>query len=445
MKAEKQRAEPTKHEEAIRMGPSPPRYLEDSVMVEKLTYEELQQRVQKLEKCCDDCKIGEEDYLKAKKLESIAALSGGIAHDYNNLLTAIIGNISLAQTYLDPHDKASTLLGEAYAASMVAKDLTQKLITFSRGGAPIKKIASLHPLIHRATDFSLSGSNVKCEFQIPDNLWTVEVDENQIGQAIYNLVINAREAMPGGGALRVTAENVDTPAKGLGLENGRYVKISFKDRGEGISREILDRIFDPYFSTKEMGAEKGLGLGLSICHSIIQGHEGAVEVESQEGVGTTFRIYLPASEAEVPEAKAKKACINTPSVYAKGRILVMDDEKMIRDLAGELLARLGYEAGFASDGLEAIRLYKEARDTGNPFNAVVLDLTVRGGMGGKATIEKLLKIDPDVRGVVSSGYSDDPVMTDFGDYGFCGVVSKPYTLLELSETLNQVIGGGESI
>lgn len=413
-------------------------------MVEKLSYEELQQRIQELEKACDDRRIAEEELLKARKLESIAALSGGIAHDYNNLLTAIIGNISLAQTYLDPNDKPYTLLGEAYAASMLARDLTQKLITFSKGGAPIRKAASLHPLIHRATDFSLSGSNVKCDFCVPNDLWSVEVDENQIGQAIYNLVMNAREAMPDGGALRVTAENVDTPKRTLGLKNGRYVKISFKDEGEGISKENLDRIFDPYFSTKEKGAEKGMGLGLSISHSIIQGHDGEVEVASQEGVGTTFSIYLPASEADTPEAKSGETIVKALCVSKKGRVLVMDDEKMIRDLAGELLSRLGYEVGFARDGLEAIRLYKEARDAGSPFNAVVLDLTVRGGMGGKEAIEKLLKIDPDARGIVSSGYSDDPVMTDFGHYGFCGVVSKPYTVLELSEALNQVMGEGES-
>ena len=267
-------------------------------MVKKSTYEELQQKVKQLEKELSERKVTEEELLKAKKLESIAALSGGIAHDYNNLLTSIMGNISLAQTYLEHDDKIYGLLNEAQHASILAKALTRKLITFSRGGAPIKKIVPILPLVKRATEFSLSGSNIKCEFHIPDELWLVEIDETQIGQAIYNLVMNAREAMRDGGTIRVAAENVNITDGIPTLKEGKYVKISFNDEGIGIPKEHLKKIFDPYFSTKEMGTQKGMGLGLSICHSIIKGHSGDVDVESQKGAGATFNIYLPASPTE---------------------------------------------------------------------------------------------------------------------------------------------------
>lgn len=408
-------------------------------MKKKLTYEELLQKVKKLEKECTERQVIEEELIKAKKLESIAALSGGIAHDYNNLLTSILGNISLAQKYLRPEDKAFGLLNEAQHASMLAKDLTQKLIVFSKGGGPTKKIASLSPLVKRATEFSLSGSNVKCEFNIPDELWAVEIDETQIGQAIYNLIMNAREAMSDGGTIRVAAENVNITDEVLSLKNGSYAKISFEDEGVGIPKDHLGKIFNPYFSTKEMGTQKGMGLGLSICNSIIKGHGGDVGVTSQEGIGTTFSVYLPASGKEIPEVKTEKRHIEEKTVFGKGRILVMDDEKMIRDLAGEVLNHLGYQVGFSKDGSEAIKVYKEAMESGEPFDAVVLDLTVRGGMGGREAIRKLMKIDPNVIGIVSSGYSDDSVMTDFKNHGFSGVVAKPYTVPEVSETLNKVL------
>ena len=404
-------------------------------MPKSSTYKELQQKIKQLEKECGEHKVTEEELLKAKKLESIAALSGGIAHDYNNLLTSIMGNISLAQTYLEPHDKIFALLDEAQHASMLAKDLTQKLITFSKGGAPIKKTASISGLTKRATEFSLSGSNVKYEFHISEELWPVEIDETQIGQAMYNLVMNARDAMNNGGTIKVAAENVNITNAILTLKQGKYVKISFKDEGTGIPRKHLEKIFDPYFSTKEMGTQKGMGLGLSICHSIIKGHGGDVGVESQEGVGTTFSIYLPATDAKKPVEKPDKKSTKETPVSGNGRILVMDDEKMIRDLAGGILKHLGYEVEFSENGAEAIEVYKEAMESGEPFDAVVLDLTVRGGMGGKDAIRRLLEIDPEVIGIVSSGYSDNAVMTDFKKYGFRGVVAKPYSVREMSEMI----------
>jgi nitrogen-specific signal transduction histidine kinase len=378
---------------------------------------------------------------KARKLESIAALSGGIAHDYNNLLTVIIGNISLIQSYLHPDDVIFSLLDEVYEASMIAKSLTQKLITFSKGGEPLKEAASISPMVESATEFTLSGSNIKCEFTIPDNLHLVEIDKTQISQAIHNLVMNAREAMPDGGTIHVSAENYDITEKTQGLNSGQFVKISIQDQGVGIPSENLQKIFDPYFSTKQRGTQKGMGLGLSICHSIIKKHNGDVWVESETGLGTTVSILLPAFEGEIPEKKpeaAEKSTTEKP-VAGRCRILVMDDEKMIVNLSSKLLNRLGYETQFASDGSEAIEMYKKAMESGEPFNAVILDLTIRGGMGGKETIQNLIKIDPQVKGIVASGYSDDPVMKDYEKYGFKGVVVKPYSMHELSENLNWVL------
>jgi len=380
---------------------------------------------------------------KIRNLESIAALSGGIAHDYNNLLTVIIGNISLIQSYIEPDDMIGSLLEEALEASMTAKSLTQKLITFSRGGGPIMETASIAPLIKSATDFSLSGSNIKCEFSIPDNLWLVQIDKTQIGHVIHNLVMNAREAMPEGGIIKVAAENLNITDKthGLGsrLKKGKYVKISITDQGIGISKEILNKIFDPYFSTKDMGTQKGMGLGLSICHSIIKKHNGDISAESVTETGASLQFYLPASKETIVKQKPLEDPENAKIVLGKGRILVMDDEKMVIKIAGHILNRLGYDPSFSADGTQAIDMYKKAMDSQNPFDAVILDLTVRGGMGGKEAIKKLIEIDPKVKAIVSSGYSNNPVMTKYKDYGFSGVIAKPYNINELSKKLNEVL------
>jgi PAS domain S-box-containing protein len=381
----------------------------------------------------------EHELERTRQLESIAALSGGIAHDYNNLLTAIIGNISLAQTYLDPDDRVFLLLNQALTASKTAKDLTQKLITFSKGGSPDKKVAEVAKLVKSATEFTLSGSNLKCDFNFPDNLWLVEVDNRQIGQAIHNLILNAREAMPEGGLLEVNAENVTSDADLSNLRKGKYVKISITDQGKGIAQQNLDKIFNPYFSTKKMGNKKGTGLGLSICHSIIRKHGGNVTVESKLRQGTTFHIYLPSANGKSANQGTANTTEQEIPIFGEGRILVMDDEAMIRKLAGELLSYLGYEVDFALDGTEAVKRYKQALDSKKPFDAVILDLTVKGGMGGKEAIQELVKIDPQVVAVVSSGYCNDPGITDFSQYGFSGVVTKPYTMSELGEKMNQVI------
>jgi len=381
---------------------------------------------------------------RTRQLESIAALSGGIAHDYNNLLTAIIGNISLAQTYLDPDDKVFLLLSQALAASKTAKDLTQKLITFSKGGSPDKKVAEVGKLVKNATEFTLSGSNLKSEFNFADNLWPVEVDSRQIGQAIHNVIMNAREAMPDGGLLKVSAENATSDDDLSNLRKGNYVKISIADCGNGIAPKNLDKIFNPYFSTKQMGSKKGTGLGLSICHSIIRKHGGNVTVTSKYRRGTTLHIYLPSANGKSLDQRTAGTMEQEIPIFGEGRILVMDDEAMIRKLAGELLSYLGYDFDFALDGAEAIKRYKQAMNSKKPFDAVILDLTVKGGMGGKETIEKLSKIDPKVVAIVSSGYCNDPGITDFGQFGFSGVVTKPYTMSELGEKLNQVVSNRQN-
>ena len=381
----------------------------------------------------------ERELVKARQLDSIAALSGGIAHDYNNLLTAIIGNITLAQTYLDPDDKVFLLLSQALTASQTAKDLTQKLITFSKGGTPDKNIANVAKLIKGATEFTLSGSNLKCEYQFAEDLLAVEVDSSQIGQAIHNLIMNAREAMPQGGPLKVTAENVKSSEDLPGLRDGKYIKISIVDQGKGITKKNLDRIFNPYFSTKKLGDKKGTGLGLSICHSIIKKHGGNVTVTSTYGKGASFHIYLPCANGKVPDQQDTATEEQEIPIFGEGRILIMDDEAMIRKLAGELLTYLGYTVDFAPDGSEALKRYKKALESDKPFDAVILDLTVKGGMGGKKALEQLAKIDPQVVGIVSSGYSNDPIIAEYERHGFSGVVTKPYTMGELGEKLNQAI------
>jgi len=374
----------------------------------------------------------EEELLKIQKLESVGILAGGIAHDLNNLLTGVLGNISLARMYEDPAEK-DRRLAEAEKASMQIRDLTQQLLTFSRGGAPILRTADMGKLLRDSASFALRGSNVGSEFSISDDLWPVEVDAGQINQVISNLVINAQQAMPAGGIVRVSAENITMGAEsGLPLEPGVYIKVSVEDQGVGISEEYLQRIFDPFFSTKQAGR----GLGLATSYSIIQRHNGYITVESQLGVGTTFHIYLPASPDGVFAAEKKK---EEKPIMGEGRILVMDDEEHVRDTAADMLRSIGYKVVTSINGSEAIELYKEAMGAGKPFDAVIMDLTVPGGMGGKEAIQKLIKIDPEVKAIVSSGYSTDPIMVNFREYGFKGVIANPYRTRELSVVLRKVV------
>ena len=379
----------------------------------------------------------EEELLKAQKLESIGVLAGGIAHDFNNILTAVLMNISLAKMYAPPQDKISKRLTEAEKACLRARDLTQQLLTFSKGGAPIKKTASIAELIRESANFAVRGSKVRCQVSLPGDLWPVEVDEGQMSQVIHNLVINAQQAMPEGGTIQIRAENREVGTEGeqgLPLGAGRYVKLSIADEGSGIAEEHLPKIFDPYFTTKEGGS----GLGLATTYSILKRHGGYIGVASRVGVGTTFYVYIPASgEGEwVKPVEGRGGVLRGVS---KGRVLLMDDEEMLREAAGQMLQHMGYEVEFAEDGGEALELYKRARESGQPFHVVIMDLTIPGRMGGKETVQRLLEIDPQAKAIVSSGYSEDPIMAEYRRYGFKGVITKPYKLEELNQTLQQII------
>ena len=374
----------------------------------------------------------EEQFMRAQKMEALGTLAGGIAHDFNNILMVIIGNIGLAKLDNQLVPRVKDRLAQAEAACWRAQALSQQLLTFAKGGAPVKKLLSVAELLTESTAFTCVGSPVKCETTFPENLWWIEGDPGQIGQVFQNLTINAIQAMPTGGTIKVWAENLTlTTESGLPLSAGRYIKISVRDQGMGIPAEHLPRIFDPYFTTKH----KGSGLGLASTYAIIKKHHGHIAVESKPGVETTFYIYLPAVERQVtPQPEEDRELL-----VGKGKILVMDDEEMIREVLGRMLVRLGYEPEFARDGGEAIELFAQAHGLGQAFAAVILDLTVPGGMGGKETMARLLEIDPQVKAIVSSGYSDDPIMADFQKYGFSGVIAKPYRISELGKILNKVI------
>ena len=358
---------------------------------------------------------------RAEKLESVGVLAGGIAHDFNNMLTGIIGNISIAAMHTTPDDIIHTRLAEAEKAAFRARDLTQQLLTFAKGGAPVKKTASIVELLTDSANFALRGSNVRCCFDISNTLWPAEMDAGQISQVIHNLVLNADQAMPDGGAIFIGADNlVKTRHDTVPLPQGNYIHISIRDNGVGIPGEHLPRIFDPYFTTKK----KGSGLGLAISYSVIKNHNGCITIESTPGEGSTFHIFLPAST----EADSLDSPRDSLVVDGTGHILVMDDEEMIRDIAGIILDHLGYTASFAKNGEEAITRYKEALADRLPFDAVIMDLTIPGGMGGRETIKELLEIDPTVKALVSSGYSNDPIMSNYKAFGFKGVIIKPYNI-----------------
>jgi CheY-like chemotaxis protein len=362
----------------------------------------------------------------------VGLLAGGIAHDFNNILTTILGNVSMAKTQVKPEDEIFDLLNEAETASIRAQTLTKQLLIFAKGGAPLKETASVVDIVKESCGFVLRGSKSRCDFSIAEDLWPAEVDAGQISQVINNIVINANQAMPEGGIIQVAAENLIIDDKhGLPVNLGKYIRISITDQGVGIAKKHLLNIFDPYFTTKQEGS----GLGLATTYSIIKKHGGHITVESTLGEGTIFHIYLPASDKVVPEKEEVKL------IKGHGRILVMDDEASLRKMVGIMLGNLGYEAEFAKDGAEAIRMVKEAKETEKTYDAVILDLTIPGGMGGKEAINKLLEIDPDVKAIVSSGYSDDPVLSNFHEYGFKGMMPKPFESRSLGKVLHEVLTG----
>ena len=377
----------------------------------------------------------EDERLRSSKLDSLGLLAGGLAHDFNNLLTAILGQLSLAKFSLSPDNPIFDRICEAEKASLRSQDLTQQLLTFAKGGTPVKKSASLVQIVEENSRFVLTGSKVKYHFNIAEDLWTVEIDVGQISQVVQNLVINAMQAMPEGGELKIYGHNVMIGPEGyqdlLGIPVGRWVRLSFVDQGIGIPKEHLVKIFDPYFTTKVTGS----GLGLATSYSITKNHGGLLSVDSEVGVGTTFTMFLPATpHAEIP--------LDGPHAQfqvGKGKILVMDDEASIRGVLSEMLEICGYSYESARDGEEALALFAQAKEKDSPFQAVILDLTIPGGMGGKDVLQKLKQIDPHVMAIVVSGYSNDPVLANFQDYGFKGRVSKPFRLADLSEVIYKVI------
>ncbi|MBP7738797.1 MAG: PAS domain S-box protein [Spirochaetes bacterium] len=377
-------------------------------------------------------KMTEEEMLRESKIESLGILAAGIAHDYNNLLTAIIGNISLAKITLPRDDPNYTILTDAENASAMAKNLTQQLMAFSKGGSPVRKNTSIRNLLVDTAYFVLRGSQVRIVFDVDDLLWDAVIDRGQIGQVVNNIILNARQSMPEGGMIRIGAENAVIGDNAMvPLKKGNYIRISIEDQGQGIPDDVLPRIFDPYFSTKETGT----GLGLAISYTIVKKHEGVITVASHRGVGTVFAIYLPASlrrEGEPFSEEPKK-------VSASGRILLMDDEMIILDLGLKALRHLGYEVVTAANGSEAVRLFREAVQAGNPFSAVILDLIIPGGAGADRVIADLKAIDPVIKAVVTSGYADDPVMVDYDKHGFSGVLVKPFGLDDIEQELARVL------
>ncbi|HEY3445330.1 MAG TPA: ATP-binding protein [Myxococcales bacterium] len=381
------------------------------------------------------------ELLKIAKLESVGVLAAGIAHDFNNLLTAILGSISLIRHEAEAGRPAHLWIDGAEKATLRAQELTRQLLTFTSGGAPVRKCFELAPVVREASGFPLRGSTVRCEVSCPADLWQADADEGQLIQVLHNLVLNAREAMPRGGTVRIAAHNVALPEPGegrpagplgAGLRPGRYLELTVADEGEGIPREIQGRIFDPFFSTKARGS----GLGLAVCYSVVKKHGGLLEVESEVGRGTTFRLLLPAASG--PAALPSPA---KPVPTGAGRLLVMDDEPNIREMMGEMLRLTGYSPVLSVDGEEAVRLHREGIQAGEPFAAVILDLTVPGGLGGREALARMLELEPRLKAVVSSGYSSDPVLASPAQYGFSGILAKPFDMKTLVTTLQRLLSG----
>jgi signal transduction histidine kinase len=375
------------------------------------------------------------ELVQAHKMEAIGTFAGGIAHDFNNLLHVVMGNIELALLRLDRTSEPSRAILESLRAATQAADLTRRFLTFSTGGGLRTRKVDVRNLILDAVSLSLSGSSVSADYRISDELWELEIDPAQVKQALGSIVANAREAMPSGGTVTVTAENVhghcDAGSRD-GIHGGaRSVKIVVADQGKGIPGENLSRIFDPYFSTKERGHTRGMGLGLAIARSVIAHHGGTINVKSQPGRGTSVEILFPASVAPRVETEAYSTR-GTGPVGRGTRLLLLEDEEAVATTTIEMLRLLGYrDIEHAREGTEAIRRFTGAWESGTPFELAILDLTVRGGMGGKETLEALLRISPALKAVVSSGYSSDPVMSDFRAHGFCGALRKPFRLEDL--------------
>jgi len=376
----------------------------------------------------------EQELVRATKLESVGILAGGIAHDFNNILTAVMGNVALAALDVDPASDVGRSLKEAEKATLRARDLTQQLLTFAKGGEPVKTSVHLDAIVREMTAFTLHGSNVRATYEVATDLWPANADKGQIGRVVQNLVLNSVQAMPDGGTIRIKLANERVPGLAAStLVPGEYVQISISDTGTGIKPEHVSRIFDPYLTTKQTGS----GLGLAAVYSIVTKHRGSIDVQSELGKGTTFRIWLPATAT----APTQAGTLSTHDHHVKlgGRLLFMDDEEPIRQMAAFLLRRFGFDVVCANDGSEAVAKFRSAKEAGKPFSLVIMDLTVPGGMGGREAITELRKIDPNVRAIVSSGYSSDPVLANYRSHGFAGVAAKPYDVTELARVLREVM------
>lgn len=396
----------------------------------------------------------EADLVRTQKLESIGVLAGGLAHDFNNLLTIILGNLDLARLFIGPSPEGAEALDHASEAALRAGDLTRQLVTFSKGGQPLKRAGGVARTLRETVLFAAAGSNVACEFAIPDELPPVDFDEGQLRQVFHNLVQNAREAMPEGGKLRISACAAELAEDEVpGLPAGNYLRLEFADTGSGIPREHLGRIFDPYFSTKGMDTVKGRGLGLAVSYAIVGNHGGTIIADSLVGAGTTIAVYLPATTREIdvedeenpeetPEDTVEPPAAGTESLPEgppRARVLVMDDEPLVLEMSAAALRRLGYAATLCRSGAEAVVHYQIGLDRGRRFDAVILDLTVPGGPGGPETLARLRQIDPGVRAALSSGYTDHPAVRDWAGRGFTAFISKPYSLKELEELLVSLV------
>lgn len=376
----------------------------------------------------------QQEQLKNEKLESLGTLAGGLAHDFNNILSAIMGNISFATIFVNEDHKSYKPLIQAERASKRASELVQQLLTFARGGEPIKKVASPYYLVKEAVSLALSGSNVNGTIHISDSIHGFDVDVGQISQVFHNIIINAMHAMPGGGTLIVSACNEDVSQNNVfSLPPGPYVRLMFSDHGCGISEENMKKIFEPYFTLKATGR----GLGLASARSIINRHGGYINVSSVVGKGTTVTVYLPSID-RVHTEDQKESTTKVSSGHNAGSILVMDDDPLIRDIASKMLTHFGYEVTTCINGEEAIKLYKTSIQSERPFQMCIMDLTIPGGLGGKEAAEQILSVFPKACLVVSSGYSNDPVMSNYKKYGFSGAIMKPYSISELQKVINSI-------
>ena len=381
----------------------------------------------------------EEELLRARKLESLGVLAGGIAHDFNNLMTVVQGYIELAIMELPANSPAQKMLLISMSSVHKTQDLTSKLITFSRGGGPVKEGFDATAILRNAVNMKIADTKVRAKFDFKESLWKAEADEFQMKHCFYNLTTNAVEAMPGGGNLAIMVENALIPAGKIPeLQEGSYLKITFSDEGAGIPKDILVNVFDPYFTTKKIGAQQGLGLGLAVCYSVMKKHGGHITVKSQPGKGTSFVLYLPA-QPNLAEALPGKKEIKTTSSTSKCRTLIMDDEPQIREIERVYLERMGHEVTDVKDGQEAIDAYKIAFDAGKPFDLVMLDLTVRHGMGGQEAMACLLTIDPKIKAIIASGFVDDPLIEYYADYGFKGALKKPFMYGDVKSIMEKIL------